>query len=48
MAMEYGQWKGIRGDAILYSGSYSAKWRFNGASQSWLLEAEIFMTDYVK
>lgn len=48
MAMEYGQWEGIRGDNLLYSGSYSAKWRFNGASQSWLLEAEIFMTDYAK
>lgn len=48
MAMEYGQWEGIRGDNLLYSGSYSAKWRFNDASQSWLLEAETFMTDFVK
>lgn len=48
MAMEYGQWEGVRDDTILFSGSYSAKWRFNSASRSWLLDAEIFMTDFVK
>jgi ketosteroid isomerase-like protein len=48
MAMEYGQWKGLRNDTILYSGIYTAKWRFNDASQSWLLEAEIFMTHVIK
>lgn len=48
MAMEYGQWKGLRNDTILYSGIYTAKWRFNDASQSWLLEAEVFMTHFIK
>jgi ketosteroid isomerase-like protein len=48
MAIEYGQWKGFRDETTLYSGIYSAKWRFDDASQSWLLEAEIFMTNYIK
>ncbi len=47
MAIEYGQWKGVRDKTTLYSGSYSAKWRFDNASQSWLLQAEIFMTNYI-
>lgn len=48
MAMEYGKWRGFRDQTTLYSGSYSAKWRFDDVSQSWLLEAEIFMTNYTK
>jgi hypothetical protein len=48
MAIEYGQWKGFRDETTLHSGIYTAKWRFDETSQSWLLEAEIFMTNYIK
>lgn len=46
MAMEHGNWVGQLNADVLFSGSYTAKWRLNKEQQTWLLEAEVYMTSY--
>lgn len=48
MAMEYGQWIGQKNSGVLFSGSYTAKWRLDKPQQKWRLEAEVFMTSYIE
>ncbi|MBT1451351.1 DUF4440 domain-containing protein [Glaciecola sp. XM2] len=48
MAMEYGDWKGKLNGNTLFSGSYNAKWRYSALDQQWMLDAEIYMTSYLK
>lgn len=48
MALEYGNWIGRKKSEVLFSGSYTAKWRLNKEQQKWLLEAEVYMTSYIK
>ena len=46
MAMEHGNWIGQQNGDVLFSGSYTAKWRLDKELQRWLLEAEVYMTSY--
>lgn len=48
MAMEHGKWVGQKKSDVLFSGSYTAKWRLNKEQQTWQLEAEVYMTSYIK
>lgn len=44
IAMEHGQWQGANAASgqIIASGTYSAKWRLEGAQ--WRIEAELYLT----
>lgn len=44
IAMEHGQWQGIRAGSqtLLASGTYAAKWR--NLAGEWVIEAEIYVT----
>ena len=44
IAMEHGQWQGINAGSgqVIASGTYSAKWRQEGAQ--WRIEAELYLT----
>jgi ketosteroid isomerase-like protein len=43
IALEHGRWRGTKANGqVLAHGTYTAKWRLNGAD--WVIEGELFLT----